>query len=75
MVYDPADDEITEIPIKQLEKPIVQPVQTEEVVEESSDVDVEGTEPNAEQLARLPRVSETIPLRAWYSLFLSRRLT
>jgi hypothetical protein len=64
------DDEIRPIPAK-LEKPAANHAGSVKSVE-SSDVESylageERIEPTDEELAKLRRVSEIIPLRAWYS--------
>lgn len=63
------DDEIMVLaPIR--DKSVAEVVETEEVRESDSENDVtvsDHIEPTAEQLATLRRVSETIPMRAWYS--------
>jgi len=61
-------DDITALtPIS--EKPIAEVIETEKVKEpdsESSIHSIDRTEPTDDQLVTLRRVSETIPLRAWY---------
>ena len=58
------DDEINVLPSK-YEKPIehVQSTEVEDSVAESFD---ERQEPSDDDLARLRRISEPIPLRAWF---------
>jgi len=62
------EDEITALtPIS--EKPIAGVVETETVKQSDSEGSIHSTdriEPTDDQLATLRRVSETIPLRAWY---------
>jgi hypothetical protein len=59
-----ADDEITEIPTAKEKRRNI--IQTIENVEDEIDAGEEGEEPTDEQLAKLRRVAEPIPLRAWY---------
>ena len=64
MVYN-HDDQITETPIYK-ETPIDEPVETiENVQKDELEIIEEGQEPSDDQLARLRRVAEPIPLRAW----------
>ena len=60
------DDDITVIP-QQYEKSgeIVHEIEREDSVAETIG---DRTEPNDEELATLRRVSETIPVRAWYEI-------
>jgi hypothetical protein len=59
------DDEITVLP-PVYEKPH-EIVQTKEYEESTVETIDERIEPSDEDLAKLRRVSETIPFRAWYS--------
>ena len=61
------DDEITPVPPKILEKPteIVQTIERAELIDDPEGLD-ERIEPNEQQLATLRRISETIPMRAWF---------
>ena len=62
------DDEITVLPPTS-EKPN-QGVQTLELANGIAESLDERTEPTDDDLARLRRISETIPLRAWFSPYI-----
>jgi hypothetical protein len=68
----PQDDAIEPVPVAAEQKVDELPTVAEETVEDKTvggDAPVERGEPTDQELATLRRVSETIPLRAWYSAY------